>query len=1200
MVYLPAQGQSRKGGQTAAADGGSRRRQQTAARMGWVVRAAWAACAVALCVGEARAEECMLANFGVGVLPATGGVALQLHGTMPALPGGGLGQVNVHLNDGSVSLNCTVSAMDATSVTFFVPPGSPLTAGARVSAELRLGGVSKCSLASSRYAFAAPAFNISGFGLSSGKLPTGSAYNAVGKQSIVITGSGIFDSGVPGTVFARWRGAGDTRIALEAVPAMVVRLGGAGASNVSTSAWAVSVTTMAVPTPADWLLSCADPSKPVKIAKCVPDIATKLSLSLDGGLSWSAELDMVFGYQRPLRVAFLFNGPVDDFGWTYQMNAGRTALEGLFGATIDASTYVENVPEGEHEVAQMDIGSTFAKGTPVPQFVDDGDGGQRVSKYYIGLSWMKKWCDEDFDLVVTGSFGFQSQAVDITTGYAGCNYTGNGSALGATEQPTFFMNAGGYMTTPQLAEGFVKIEQLRYLAGMVAGYEFKQQHEALVLTGKYNASEPLCVGYIAAIPIPETQRGMNNFLLGCQSVYPDCVVKALFTGNWNAPELDTRAAAFLWNVGKCGILTQHSDATKEPQSYYKGKGGLGLGYNSDVRQLLGDSILMSIMIDWTPVIAHFVRKVRDGAWDPASKDPARGGHSFLQEQIWLGQDESAMKLSQYFSPLVAPAVQQAVLAEQARLRELKGDAALMNYMCGPLKTRWRYARASGNGTGPCAANVAFQPDWRREAAPGGSKINPTHFRSGSTGQNLGADKTPALDDCLWGLHFPGEALLLTAFPVPFKEDDVFSDFLLDGIELFEPMVTTYGTIFGADNNPGFTEWGLSGDRFFYPPVLYPACDGSQFNYSRGECDAATMTSPVVFTWVNDSTTKKPKYCGMVKDEGGEYTVRAALPVLAEGPPCDFVATASSAGALVFAFVALGVAVNIAVSLALFHYRKHPSVRASQYKLVIMMGFGAVLLNLSSLFFIGEPSDLICKARIAFFNIAFDLVFAFLWSRIYRVNQLFSTKAKLKRIKVSDGDMMKAALAITVIDAIIITAWCLLDPPMPRDTHAVLVNLPAPGIGRIGYTQCISNSGSFSAATLMFKVMLVLTACYLVFASKNVPSHYVEHKFIIFSAYNTAIFSGVVLLLTSNDNDDPKTAAIIQAAGVALGSSIVVGSLAMPRLLIATGRMEDPAAKFNTAENVTRAGTTTQNNTTSASVVPESKETVNETVNDDDK
>ncbi len=389
------------------------------------------------------------------------------------------------------------------------------------------------------------------------------------------------------------------------------------------------------------------------------------------------------------------------------------------------------------------------------------------------------------------------------------------------------------------------------------------------------------------------------------------------------------------------------------------------------------------------------------------------------------------------------------------------------------------------------------------------------------------------------------------------------------------MVTPYGTIFGADNNPGFTEWGLAGDRFFYPPTVYPACDGSQFNFTRGECDAETMTSSVVYSWVNDSATRLPKYCAMEKDVAGEYTTRASLPVLTQGPPCDFVATASSAGSLVYAFVALGLVANAAIVIAIFHYRKHPSVRASQPNLVIMMGIGALLLNLSSLFFIGQPSELTCKARIVSFNIAFDLVFAFLWSRIYRVNQLFSANRKLKRIKVSDGDMVRAALAITVLDAIIITVWCLADPPMPTDTHEVLFALPAPGLGRIGYTQCVSEASSFSAATLMFKVLLVLTACYLVFVSKNVPSHYVEHKFIIFSAYNTAIFSGVVLLLTSSSKEDPKTAAIIQAAGVAIGSSIVVGSLALPRLLIATGRMLDPAGTPG------RSDTVTTNNTTSS-------------------
>jgi basic membrane protein A len=46
----------------------------------------------------------------------------------------------------------------------------------------------------------------------------------------------------------------------------------------------------------------------------------------------------------PLKVAFVYVGPISDGGWSYQHNLGRLALEKQFGARID-TTYVESVPE---------------------------------------------------------------------------------------------------------------------------------------------------------------------------------------------------------------------------------------------------------------------------------------------------------------------------------------------------------------------------------------------------------------------------------------------------------------------------------------------------------------------------------------------------------------------------------------------------------------------------------------------------------------------------------------------------------------------------------------------------------------------------------------------------------------------------------------------------------------------------------------
>ena len=74
----------------------------------------------------------------------------------------------------------------------------------------------------------------------------------------------------------------------------------------------------------------------------------------------------------------------------------------------------------------------------------------------------------------------------------------------------------------------------------------------------------LCVAYIAAFPLPEVQRGINAFALGCKSRFSACVVKVAWVGTWHSVPVETAAARFFWNHERCELITQHSD-TKEPQ-----------------------------------------------------------------------------------------------------------------------------------------------------------------------------------------------------------------------------------------------------------------------------------------------------------------------------------------------------------------------------------------------------------------------------------------------------------------------------------------------------------------------------------------------------------------------------------------------------------------------------------------------------------
>ena len=60
----------------------------------------------------------------------------------------------------------------------------------------------------------------------------------------------------------------------------------------------------------------------------------------------------------PLKVGFIYVGPVEDLGWTYRHDVGRLAIEAAYGDAVE-TTYIENVPEGPGAVdALTDLAET--------------------------------------------------------------------------------------------------------------------------------------------------------------------------------------------------------------------------------------------------------------------------------------------------------------------------------------------------------------------------------------------------------------------------------------------------------------------------------------------------------------------------------------------------------------------------------------------------------------------------------------------------------------------------------------------------------------------------------------------------------------------------------------------------------------------------------------------------------------------------
>ena len=121
---------------------------------------------------------------------------------------------------------------------------------------------------------------------------------------------------------------------------------------------------------------------------------------------------------EPLKVAFVYIGPVGDAGWTFAHDTGRKAVEAKFGDKVKTS-FVENVPESAADAERV--------------FRDLASQGNK--------------------LIFGTTFGYQESMLKV-----------------AKEFPDVkFEHATGFKTADNLAQYDVRTYEGAYLAGVVAG-----------------------------------------------------------------------------------------------------------------------------------------------------------------------------------------------------------------------------------------------------------------------------------------------------------------------------------------------------------------------------------------------------------------------------------------------------------------------------------------------------------------------------------------------------------------------------------------------------------------------------------------------------------------------------------------------------------------------------------------------------------
>lgn len=162
------------------------------------------------------------------------------------------------------------------------------------------------------------------------------------------------------------------------------------------------------------------------------------------------------------------------------------------------------------------------------------------------------------------------------------------------------------------------------------------------------------IGYVAAFPIEEVNRGINAFTLGVKSVNPQAKVYVSWSMSWDDDEAVADAAYRLLDGRNIDVVTTHSDSLKAID-IASGRGLWTIGYNYDNSDKYGDKYLAAAVWDWGDFYEQRILECLQGR--------------FQGVNYWESMDTGIVKLTE-LSDRVKPGIRYAV--ETAKAKLMKG------------------------------------------------------------------------------------------------------------------------------------------------------------------------------------------------------------------------------------------------------------------------------------------------------------------------------------------------------------------------------------------------------------------------------------------------------------------------------------------------------------------------------------------------
>ncbi|MGN1196208.1 MAG: BMP family ABC transporter substrate-binding protein [Acetatifactor sp.] len=247
-------------------------------------------------------------------------------------------------------------------------------------------------------------------------------------------------------------------------------------------------------------------------------------------------------------------------------------------------------------------------------------------KEYTGecIKAAEELLSEGSEMMILNSYGYEAELADFIAEHPEISfYVNNSEAIAGSNVSTYF----------------VRMYQVRYLSGIIAGMK----------------TETNKIGYVAAMSNNEVNRGINAFTLGVKKINPEAQVVVAWTESWDNAEVEKAAVHRLVEEHNIDVVSYHQNQSYTIEAAEE-EGIYSIGYHQAFDNF-SEKCLTSVVGNWDSVYREILREYQKGNGN-------KTGH------YWFGLEENAVCLTEY-SEEVTPEIQAQVNEAANQIRRGK-------------------------------------------------------------------------------------------------------------------------------------------------------------------------------------------------------------------------------------------------------------------------------------------------------------------------------------------------------------------------------------------------------------------------------------------------------------------------------------------------------------------------------------------------